>query len=83
MHTNIQKLARFSDSLNNSKRNNGDTQGYRPLHLSDNDWQVGSHVCFGAKLPAKWQVADHSIYTGAGQRQHCTHRGKQTDQEVI
>lgn len=51
-----------------------DTQRHKPLHLGDDEWQVGSHVCFGAKLPSKRQVTDYSIYTGTGERQHCTQR---------
>lgn len=55
----------------------------KPLHLCQDEWQVGSHVYSGAKLPAKWQVTDHSVYSGTGHRQYCTHRGGQTSLEVI
>lgn len=57
-------------------------KGHSPFHLSEDEGQVGSHVCFSPKLPAKWQVTDYSISTGVGQRQHCTYRGEQTSQEV-
>lgn len=51
-----------------------DRKRHQPLHLSEDERQVASHVCFRAKLPAKWKVTDYSIHAGTGQRQRCTHR---------
>lgn len=51
-----------------------DTERHQPFHLSEDERQVGSHVCFSAKLPAKWKVTDYGIHAGTGQRQLCTNR---------
>lgn len=50
-----------------------DTKRHQPFHFSEDERQVGSHVCFSAELPAKWKVTDYSIHAGTGQRQRCTH----------
>lgn len=60
----------------------GNLWRHKPLHLSEDQRQLGSHINFGAKLPAKWQVTHDSIYPAIRQRYHCIHRTHTERSEV-
>lgn len=69
------------NNLNNIQKNNI-LWRHKPLHLSEDERQLGSHIKFVAKLPAKWQVTHDNIYPSVRQRYHCIHRTHTERSEV-